>query len=194
MSSSFIGEIRAFPYTFAPAGWLDCMGQVVSIQQYQALFAVIGNRFGGDGRTTFGLPNLCGRVAAGQGQLQTTGTNYAFGQSLGVPQVALTSQAQLPSHTHNITGKFLPPTTNLSAYGNTPSSQAYPSRFLDKTNSATLSSYTSPTPASSTTVMSPMALSVEPPNAAPAAHENRQPYTTLRFCICALDGDYPPRP
>lgn len=197
MSSSFIGEVRAFPYTFAPDGWLDCMGQLVSVHQYQLLFAVIGSRYGGDHRTTFGLPNLCGRVAIGQGQLHTngqaTGANYVLGQSLGVPEVTLSLPDQLPRHTHTITSKFLAPTAAPNASGNTPTSQAYPSRMFDKSNSTSFGTYIPPASASTMTTMSPLALSTAPPTL-PAAHENRQPYTTLRFCICATDGDYPVRP
>ncbi len=61
---AFIGQIELFPYTFAPKGWMDCNGQTLPINQYQALFALLGTNFGGDGRTTFGLPNLHGKEPA----------------------------------------------------------------------------------------------------------------------------------
>lgn len=196
MSNSFIGEVRAFPYNFAPDGWLECLGQSVSIQQYQALFAVIGMRYGGDGRTTFGLPNLSGRVTVGQGTLTTNGqpeSTYAMGQLAGVPEVTLTP-TQLPPHTHTITSKFMPQGAAPNAFSNTPTSQAYASRMLEIVNPVkTLTAYIPHAASPSLGPMSPVALTVQPPIPA-AAHENCQPYTTLRFCICATDGIYPPRP
>ena len=69
MSDPFLGEIRLFPYTFAPRGWALCNGQVLSIAQNTALFSLIGTIYGGDGRTTFALPDLRGRVPVSSGQV-----------------------------------------------------------------------------------------------------------------------------
>ena len=82
MSESFIGEVRAFPYQFAPTGWLECHGQLVPVWQYQALFAVLGSRYGGDQLNTFGLPDLRGRGAIGQGQGPGL-ANYVTGKLQG---------------------------------------------------------------------------------------------------------------
>jgi len=195
MSNSFIGEVRAFTYNFAPEGWLDCLGQVVSIQQYQALFGVIGFAYGGDGRTTFGLPDLRGRAALGQGQGVGL-SNYTIGQLQGSDGVVLASIQQLPSHSHTISSKYMPPGAAPGASGGTPGAATYASRLLNPTTSPP----TTYTPFMPTTVpvdvqMAPNLLSAFPPGAAPAqAHENRQPFTTLRYCICATDGVFPPRP
>jgi microcystin-dependent protein len=194
MSNSFIGEVRAFPYTFAPDGWLDCMGQLVAIQQYQALFAVIGFSYGGDRQTTFGLPDLRGRAALGQGQGIGL-TNAPVGQLRGSDTVALVSQQQLPAHNHTITSRYLAPGVAPGAIGSAPNNAAYLSRMLSTSVSppVTQKAYTST--AQPTTAMGSAALSVFPPGGTSAqAHENRQPFTTIRYCICATDGVYPPRP
>lgn len=195
MSNSFIGEVRAFPYNFAPEGWLECMGQTVSIQQYQALFGVIGFAYGGDKQNTFGLPDLRGRAVVGQGQGLGL-SNTTIGQLRGTDSVTLNSQTQLPAHNHTITTKFLPPATAPGAASSMPSAAAYLSRLLNPTTSPP-TSYKAYAPVSSTPIV-PVGLNTLgafPPAAQPAqAHENRQPFATIRYCICATDGIYPPRP
>ena len=96
----YVGEIRLFAGSYAPSGWAFCDGQELSVMQNQLLFAVIGNTFGGDGRTTYKLPDLRGRVPIHQG----TGpglTPRAFASSDGEANVTLTS-GQIPNHTHSI--------------------------------------------------------------------------------------------
>ncbi|MCS3748255.1 microcystin-dependent protein [Xanthomonas arboricola] len=195
MSNSFIGEIRAFPYNFAPEGWLDCMGQTVSVQQYQALFGVIGFAYGGDNRTTFGLPDLRGRAVLGQGQGPGL-SNYTIGQLQGADSIALVSQMQLPAHTHTITSKFMPPGTAPGASTSTPGANAYLSRLLNPTPSPPVTTAAfAPNSTAPLTQLAQNALAPFPPTAAPAqAHENRQPFATFRYCICATDGIFPPRP
>ncbi|PKV11541.1 phage tail protein [Xanthomonas prunicola] len=195
MSNSFIGEVRAFPYNFAPDGWLECMGQTVSIQQYQALFGVIGFAYGGDKQNTFGLPDLRGRAVTGQGQGPGL-TNTTMGQLQGADTVALTSSSQLPAHTHTISTQFVRPATALTAFVNTPSAAAYVTRLLNLTLTPR-QTYLAYAPAVGTPVgqMSPTTLTPFPATSTSVqAHENRQPFTTVRYCICATDGIYPPRP
>lgn len=96
----FIGTIGIFGFNFAPRGWAQCNGQLLPISQYNALFALIGTYYGGDGRTTFALPDLRGRVAINQGQGPGL-SPYQMGQKGGVEQVPVTIQ-NLPAHTHNI--------------------------------------------------------------------------------------------
>lgn len=98
MSQPFVGEIRLFPYNFAPVGWLDCNGQLLQISEYEVLFNLIGTTYGGDGVVTFLLPNLSGRVPIHQGSAPGLGT-YVMGQAAGSESVTLTS-AHLPAHTH----------------------------------------------------------------------------------------------
>jgi len=101
MSDYYVGEIRMFAGTFAPVDWHLCDGTLLSISTYQVLYSLVGTIWGGDGRTTFGIPDLRGRVPLGQG----TGTGLTartLGQTDGAETVALTDASQLPSHTHTI--------------------------------------------------------------------------------------------
>lgn len=97
MSNPYIGEIRMFGGNFAPQGWLFCQGQLVNISDYDTLFNLIGTTYGGDGQTTFGLPNLASRVPVHQGSAAFG--SYQLGQLGGAEQVQLLQQ-QLPQHTH----------------------------------------------------------------------------------------------
>lgn len=96
----FIGEIILFAGAFAPRGWQDCAGQPVSIAQNTALFSILGTTYGGDGITTFKLPDLRGRVPLGQGQAPG-GSSYSLGDARGTESVTLTS-VNLPPHQHPI--------------------------------------------------------------------------------------------
>jgi microcystin-dependent protein len=98
MSQPFIGEIKLVGFNFAPVGYAMCAGQLMAISQNTALFSLLGTTYGGDGITTFALPDLRGRAAFHMGTL-AGGGSYALGQVGGAEQVTLTG-AQLPSHTH----------------------------------------------------------------------------------------------
>jgi len=98
VGTPYIGEIRMFAGNFPPQGWMFCEGQVLPISNYQPLFTLIGTMYGGDGATTFNLPDLRGRIPVHQGT-GPGGTPYSVGQQGGVEQVALTL-AQMPAHTH----------------------------------------------------------------------------------------------
>ncbi|WP_274653902.1 phage tail protein [Paenibacillus humicola] len=100
MSEPYLGEIRLFAGTYAPVGWEFCNGQLLSISQNDALFSLLGTTYGGDGQTTFGLPDLRGRVPLGQGK-NPTGSSYAMGQLAGTETVTLTVN-NLPGHTHAV--------------------------------------------------------------------------------------------
>src|SRR5919201_2026298 len=104
MSSPFVAEIRIFAGNFAPTGWALCAGQLMPISQNTALFSLLGTFYGGDGKSTFALPNFQDSVPLGQGQ-STTGTEYFLGQQSGVPYVTLIS-TEMPVHTHNMGGDF----------------------------------------------------------------------------------------
>lgn len=95
----FLGEIRIFPYGFEPKNWLLCSGQILSISTNQALFALLGTAYGGNGSTTFAIPNLSGRTAIHAGTAPATGATYTIGQTGGASNVTLTS-SQIPLHTH----------------------------------------------------------------------------------------------
>ena len=98
MTTPYVGEVRLFPYSFAPNGWFDCDGRLLSIAEYETLFILLGTTYGGDGVTTFGLPNMCGRVPIHQGAGLGL-SPYVLGQQAGTESVTLTPN-QLPSHTH----------------------------------------------------------------------------------------------
>lgn len=171
MSEPFIGEIRILPYGYAPVNWAYCDGSLLSIAQHTALFAVIGITYGGDGRTTFGLPNLIGKVPLG-----TDFSQYRLGASGGSAQVTLTLD-QLPTHTHQMMASSSTSDTSLcennrmlgkiAGRGNKIYSEN--TEPLVNLNSRSLSSV-----------------------GGTKAHENRQPFLAINFCI-ALEGVYPPR-
>src|SRR3954465_571971 len=93
MAQPYVGEIRMFAGNFAPAGWMFCAGQVLPISENETLFQLIGTTYGGDGESTFQLPNLQGRIPVRQG------SGYTIGQLGGVEQVTLTTN-QIPAHSH----------------------------------------------------------------------------------------------
>lgn len=116
----YIGIILSFGFNFPPQGWALCDGQLLSIDENTALFSIIGTTYGGDGQTTFALPDLRGRVAVGAGQGPGL-TNIILGQSAGTTSVTLTT-SNLPSHTHTATvaeGTDVPKLNVVSETGNT---------------------------------------------------------------------------
>jgi microcystin-dependent protein len=101
MSEPFMGTVMIWAPNFAPRGWAFCQGQLIAISTNSALFSLLGVVYGGNGQTTFGLPNLAGRVPVGQGQSPGT-SSYTLGQTAGTEQVTLTT-AQMPMHNHGAT-------------------------------------------------------------------------------------------
>jgi len=165
----YLGEIRLFPYNFAPQGWATCQGQLLPINQNQALFSLLGTTYGGDGQTTFALPDLRGRAPIGVGQAPGL-SNYVLGQKVGEENHTLTV-AEIPSHSH-----FLNVSTDV---GSSDSPQGkFPAR-----NAAAVPQYGF----SSDSVGAATAVGVA---GGSQAHENRQPSLVLRWCI-ALQGIYP---
>lgn len=108
MSTPYIGEIRLFAGNFAPQGWLFCDGALVPISEYETLFQLIGTTYGGDGQSTFALPDLRGRVPVHQGN------GVVVGQSFGVETVTLTT-LQVPAHTHPVVASNQPATHSTAA-------------------------------------------------------------------------------
>jgi microcystin-dependent protein len=161
MAEPFLAEIRIFSFAFAPKGWALCNGQLLPINQNQALFSLLGTTYGGDGRVNFALPNLQGRSPV------HVGSGIVLGQRAGEQAHTLTL-SELPAHTHAAAGSSTAanlgdPTGNVWAAGN----GAY-----------------HPTP---NTTMNPASLA---PVGGSQAHENMTPYLTLNFCI-ALQGIFP---
>lgn len=173
----YIGEIRIFAGTFAPVGWLYCNGALVQISENPALFQLIGTTYGGDGQTTFAVPNMAGRVVVGQGQAPGL-TNYVMGQMQGTEQVTLTN-LNLPVHNHPLTASVSVLTG--AATGQNSPNQAY---FSDKgpTAYSTTVGTGALAPAAMTGTMTPAGSSMP--------HSNVQPVTAINYIICT-EGIYP---
>lgn len=179
---AFIGEIRMFAGSFAPMDWLLCQGQTLPILQYQALYSIIGNTYGGDGRTTFVLPNLCGRVPIGSGS--GSGLTYRMlGQAAGAETVTLNSN-QMPLHYHSMV------TTTATATTNTPSASVVPATAQLPASGATgAKNVNIYAPSAGNTVLYSNTSTV----GANQSHENMMPYLVLNYIIC-VNGIYPARP
>jgi microcystin-dependent protein len=206
MSECFIGEIRAFPYQFAPQGWIECLGQTCNIQQqpqFQVLFAVIGNTYGGDGRTTFKLPNLQGLAVRGVNANAPGIGPVVLGGQDGTNIVTL-GQSQLPKHGHTVQTERINYASGPTKVSNGPTAAtSCPSGYV-KINTTTTPATTlayqayhpkSPAAGASVTPTVPVNMAAQSLTASGGggSHDNRQPYLAFRLCIC-FDGIYPPRP
>jgi len=112
MSDYYIGEIRLFSFAYAPADFLPCDGRLLALSQYQALYALIGTTYGGDGRTSFGLPDLRGRSPVAVGKPTDSPNTYVLGHAVGSETVTVT-EAQIPPHTHTVSMATGPATTTV---------------------------------------------------------------------------------
>jgi microcystin-dependent protein len=183
MSDPFIGQIMPWPIPFEPVGWAFCDGRLLQIQQYSPLFALIGTRYGGNGTTTFALPDLRGRVVLGAGDGPST-SPYNLADTGGAEQVALAA-TQMPAHSHTSSG--IPAYAGAGDPATAPSPAASPARIPGTGMGVYLGSYSS----NSNTSLKPGADTGLAGQG--QQHENRQPYIALNFII-ALEGVWPPRP
>lgn len=174
MNEFFLGEIRVFPFGIVPSGWMACNGQQLTINQNQALYALIGNKFGTAPAGMFNLPDLRGRSIVSTG-VASSGTAYTLGQSGGVAAAPLTA-AMLPAHSHWMNGTGASGTTNS------------PAGALLAAPTAGAQIYGAP----SSPLQALASGSVENAGSANATHENMQPYMALNFCI-AVTGIWPSR-
>jgi len=173
MSQPYLAEIRVFGFNFAPSGWAFCNGQTLAISQYSALFALIGTYYGGNGTTTFVLPNLQSNVAINQGQGSGL-SNYSVGETYGVDQVALLL-SQVPSHTHQAAAGNDVAFASQSA---TPTSTSYLGREKGGSYAATANSALAPTAIGAAGGNQP--------------HSNMMPTLAMNYSI-ALNGIFPSR-
>jgi microcystin-dependent protein len=175
MSEPFLAEVRIFGFNFAPRGWAFCNGQILPINQNQSLYSLLGTTYGGDGRTSFALPDLRGRTPIHVGA-SPGGSNHTLGSKGGQENQALTV-AELPTHTHGMIGTSA--TANAPGPGN---------NLLAQTSTGVAEIYSS----------GPSALNQQANSGAIGnqgggqGHENMQPYITLTYCI-ALQGLFPSR-
>jgi microcystin-dependent protein len=167
MAQPYVGEIRMFAGSFAPAGWQFCDGSILPISENEVLFQLIGTTYGGDGESTFAVPNLCGRLPVHMGT-GPSGTTYQIGEMAGVEDVTLTVQ-QIPPHTHPMMGSA------NTATGPTPAGQVYAAADI----------YSAP--ASSPINMSPQSIT---PEGGSQPHSNIQPYLVVSYII-SLFGIFP---
>ncbi|HTQ10810.1 MAG TPA: tail fiber protein [Fimbriimonadaceae bacterium] len=164
MATPYIGEIRVVPYNFAPVGWAFCDGSVMAISQNEALFALIGTTYGGDGVQTFALPDLRGRVPVGQGN------SFVIGQPFGAENVTLNTN-QLPAHNHLYGASTNPATTTDPTSG-------YPAKTVRQIY------------ISGGFVNVQMNPNIVTQSGGSQPHPNIQPYTCISFII-ALFGVFP---
>jgi microcystin-dependent protein len=179
MTEPFIGEIQLYGFNFNPKGWAFCNGATMPISQNTALFSLLGTNYGGNGQTTFQLPNFAGRAGCAQGQGPGLSPR-TVGETFGVNTVTLNSN-QIPSHTHTLTYFNTSDTTKRAA---TPDANNALSGPADSNVSAFLP------PGTTNTQLAPNMLG--PSQGGGFPHENQQPYLGVNFCI-ALQGIYPPR-
>ena len=170
MPEPYVGEIRMFAGSFAPAGWMTCEGQTLPISENEILFQLIGTTYGGDGESTFNLPNLASRVPIHMGT-GPGGTSYQIGEAAGTEQETLTIQ-QIPIHTHAMiasldSGGSSTPTSNILA------------------QSPNIKVYAEVDPPTQT-----MAASSVGPQGGSQPHENCQPFLVINFII-SLFGRFP---
>lgn len=170
----FVAEIRIFPFNFAPKGWAMCDGQILPISQNTALFSLLGTTYGGDGKSTFALPNLQDSAPLHVGGAQPgAGLDlYDLGEASGTDTVTLL-QSELPVHTHTVMAQSIDQGDNR-----------IPGPTLDLANTQVYSSAASPD-----ANLDPSAVTTA---GGGQPHTNLMPYLTLNFCI-ALQGVFPPR-
>lgn len=190
----YLGDIRMMPYGYTPQGWQPCDGRLLAIASNPGLFAVISNTYGGDGRTTFGLPNLQSLVPVGLGAATSAGPTWTLNAKNHVEETVVLSYNTTPDHTHAVTAKNIPPANWPTDMKAKPANNAYLSRGIKlKPTGGTYENI----PLYNATVAS---AGILPPQTIGAAcgngqnpvlgHENRQPYLAMGFFIC-VEGEFP---
>lgn len=174
MSDQFLAEIRIFPFNFPPTGWAFCDGQLMPLSQNTALFALLGTVYGGDGKSTFALPDMQGNAPMQPGQGQGLSLRD-LGEMSGVESVTLLV-SEIPVHTHQLRASI------------EPGDNRAPGPNMSLALSTGAFAYVGGSPA--LVMMAPQGL---PPAGGGLPHNNMQPYLTLNFCI-ALQGIFPQRP
>jgi microcystin-dependent protein len=176
MADPFVAEIRIFAFQFAPKGWAFCDGQLLPLSQNTALFSLLGTTYGGDGKSTFALPNMQGNAPMHPGQGPGLSL-HDLGETGGSETVSLL-ESEIPSHSHSM---------NVGTQDPADVAVPSPTRILGKSAGAFAYVPGSPTPA-----LTAMNDSTIAPAGGSLPHNNMQPFLTLNFCI-AMQGVFPPR-
>ncbi|WBO86756.1 phage tail protein [Hymenobacter yonginensis] len=176
----YLGIIKLFAGNFAPRGWALCNGQLLSITQNTALFSILGTVYGGDGQTTFALPNLQSRVPVGAGQ--GAGLSFYSQGELGGTETVTLTLGQMPAHSHGLNASTAAGTTDVPT-GNV---LAQPAGATGSGDSVTVTSYATGT---ATTALNPTSVSA---SGSSQPHENRPPFLAMNYIICT-EGLFPSR-
>lgn len=171
MSTPYLGEIRLFPWNWAPRSWHLCDGSILPIQQYTALFSLIGTYYGGNGTTSFALPDTRGRSGLHFG-LQN---EYTLGEMFGTETVTLNT-GEIPMHTHQMLG------VSANGAATLPNNHAY----------SNIASAAAPRYAPDSGALVSLIPTTIQPVGGGQPHDNMQPYLVLNYCIC-MSGYFPPR-
>jgi len=169
MADPFVAEIRIFPFNFAPTGWARCDGQLLPLSQNTALFSLLGTTYGGDGKSTFALPDLQGRAPMHPGQGPGLSL-HDLGEAGGSETVTLL-QSEVPAHNHSLSMSVRP------------ADNIHPGGLVPGSGNQIFGAATS---------LTPMASQSFAPTGSGLPHNNLQPYLTVQFNI-ALQGVFPPR-
>lgn len=174
MADQFVAEIRIFPFNFAPKGWALCNGQILPISQNTALFSLLGTYYGGNGSSSFGLPNLQGSAPMHTGAGNGIGLSTHFlGEAAGSETVTLLA-SEMPNHAHNVAGATIDNAdTNVPTNNN-----------IGKASTKVFNTV------GTQVQMNPSTIGI---TGSGQPHNNMMPYLTMNFCI-ALQGIFPPRP
>lgn len=175
MASPFVAEIRIFACNFAPTGWATCDGQILPISQNTALFSLLGTFYGGNGQSTFALPNMDGNAPMNQGQGPGLSEHF-LGETAGSETVTLL-QSEMPAHSHGVVA------------APNPALVATPSPAVGLARSKVVNAYLPPANSQGLVSMNPLTIG---PSGGDLPHNNMMPFLTLTFCI-ALQGVFPPR-
>lgn len=173
MADPFVAEIRIFSFNFPPKGWAFCDGQLLPLSQNTALFSLLGTNYGGDGKSTFALPNLIDNVPIGSGQGPGLSDRF-LGETGGATHITLL-QSEIPFHNHNLQAVV------------TPANAKVPDATMALSRSAQGTAYNAD--GANLVQMNPQSLSMA---GGSLPHNNMMPFLTLNYCI-ALQGIFPPR-
>lgn len=184
MADAFIGEIRSFAFNFVPTGWLPCNGALYNISSYSALFAILGIQYGGNGTTTFAVPDLRGIAALG---VNTSNASYSVPGAKGGSETVSLTVSTIPAHTHMVQAVVRTSLAQTAAAIAQPGTDAYLSNGFCKGLNQGIIVYSN----------NNGAITLNPQTIAPAGgsqpHENMDPYLTMTYCVCA-EGIFPQHP